>query len=167
MTLSRRNFLLAGSCAAPFVVSSAVAAVAEAMHEAAQATPVPDIRAVYARDGFALGGWDPVAYFRRGAPAEGRPEHRLKFHGAVWLFESEENCIAFEMDPLAYKPRFGGYCAYTVANGMPLKSDPHAWTIHEGRLYLNYNLTLRILWRRDIPGNIARGEREWARIMAG
>ena len=167
MQLSRRNFLLAGACAAPFAGAPMAPASAEAMLEAAQGTPAPDFHPVYTHDGLALGGYDPVAYFRQGGPAPGRPEHRLKYHGAVWLFTSEENLIAFEMNPLAYKPRFGGYCAYTVANGMPMKSDPDAWTIHDGRLYLNYNLTLRILWRRDIPGQIARAERQWARIMAG
>lgn len=166
MNVSRRS-ILAAAWSMPFAAAMPAALRGEAMLQAAQETEVPPLHPVYTRDGLALAGYDPVAYFTEGAARPGRPEHRLKWHGALWQFASDENCLAFEMSPMRFKPQYGGYCAYTVAHGTPMKSDPEAWTIHDGKLYMNFNPSLRILWRRDIPGHIAMAEAEWARLRRG
>ena len=49
-----------------------------------------------------------------------------------------------------------GYLATTI---------PEAWTIYEGKLYLNASLRARELWLRDIPGNIAKGQANWPGIL--
>jgi hypothetical protein len=36
----------------------------------------------------------------------------------------------------------------------------------DGRLYLNYDLRTRALWERDVPGEIARADRNWPRLVA-
>ena len=51
-----------------------------------------------------------------------------------------------------------GYYATTV---------PEAWHIHEGKLYLNFSLAVRERWRKDIPGNIAKADKNWARLQPG
>ena len=121
---------------------------------------------VYADGGFAIRGTDPVAYFRTGGPARGSDAHMLMWRGATWAFTSAENMSAFEMDPEAYAPQYGGYCAYAVSQGYTASTDPDAWTIHEGKLYLNYSISVRSRWERDIPGHIAQADANWPGVLS-
>ena len=75
------------------------------------------------------------------------------------------NGDAFVADPQKYAPQFGGYCAWAVSQGYTAGIDPKAWTIHGGRLYLNYSKGVRAQWSEDIPGNIAKGERNWPKVL--
>jgi hypothetical protein len=120
---------------------------------------------VFAPGGMALGGTDPVGYFTRGGPVAGTAANALRWRGAMWYFATAESRAAFEMDPTAYAPRFGGYCAWAVAQGYLAPSLPEAWTIHEGRLYLNASLAVRRRWLRDIPGFVARAEANWPAVL--
>ena len=120
---------------------------------------------VFSDGGLAIRGADPVAFFRQGAPAAGDPALSLMWRGTTWQFASAENRADFEMDPEAYAPQFGGYCAYAMSLGSIASSVPEAWTIHEGRLYLNYSLNVREIWSADIPGNIARAEGHWPAVL--
>jgi YHS domain-containing protein len=159
MTITRRA-LLFGSLALP--LSQAVAATVRAAP--LDGVVSGEVSAVFTRDGFALGGYDTVAYFTEGRAREGSPDYRMKWRGAVWQFASDANRQVFEMNPRAYAPQFGGYCAYTVANGYPMKSEPDVWTIHAGRLYLNFNSSIQLLWRRDMAQYIDRARGAWRRI---
>ena len=120
---------------------------------------------IYARMGIALGGTDPVGYFTDGGPVGGSAAEALMWRGAVWHFASEGHRIAFEMNPTAYCPRFGGYCAWSMAQGKLTPTVPEAWTIHEGRLYLTSSLAVRHRWQRDVPGNVARAESNWPGVL--
>lgn len=119
----------------------------------------------FLRDGLAANGHDPVAYFTEGQPVEGRAEHALVWKDAEWRFSSEANRAAFEADPEAYAPQYGGYCAYAVSRGYTASTDPDAWHIHEGRLYLNYNRAVRTLWSRDIPGHVRSADQNWPGVL--
>lgn len=44
-------------------------------------------------------------------------------------------------------------------------TDPEAWTIFKGKLYLNYSKSVRNQWSQDIPGNIAKGEKNWPKVL--
>ena len=121
---------------------------------------------VFSDGGLAIRGADPVAYFRTGAPAAGDPALSLMWRGTTWQFATAENRADFEMDPEAYAPRFGGYCAYAMSRGYIATSVPEAWTIHEGRLYLNFSLEVRELWLRDVPGHIAAAEGHWPGVLS-
>ncbi|MES9960501.1 MAG: YHS domain-containing (seleno)protein [Sedimenticola sp.] len=115
--------------------------------------------------GQALSGYDPVAYFTQGRPVKGSSKHTLEYKGETWRFSSEENRLAFERMPEKYAPRYGGYCAYAVASGYTASADPEAWSIVEGKLYLNYSKSVRDTWSRDIPGNIARADANWPKVL--
>jgi len=121
---------------------------------------------VYAEDGIAIRGTDPVAYFTKSMPVEGSPEFEVMWKGATWRFESAENMALFEGDPEAYAPKYGGYCAYAVSKGGTATTSPDAWTIHEDRLYLNFNKTVRGIWSNDIPGNVAKADANWPSVLA-
>ncbi len=115
--------------------------------------------------GGAIRGYDPVAYFTEGRPVEGKSAHRFEWMGATWSFASAENRAAFEADPEKYAPRYGGYCAWAVSRGYTASIVPEAWRIVEGALYLNYSLAVRERWAKDLPGNIARAEVNWPRLL--
>ncbi len=116
--------------------------------------------------GAAIGGTDPVAYFERGRPTQGRAEFAHRWDGAEWRFASAANRDRFAADAARYAPAYGGFCAYAVARGYTAPIDPDAWRIVDGRLYLNYDLRTRALWERDVPGEIARADRNWPRLVA-
>lgn len=115
--------------------------------------------------GVAVGGYDPVAYFTQGKPVQGRAELSFEHEGAQWRFASEMNREAFRADPAKYAPQYGGYCAWAVANGYTAKGDPNAWTIAEGKLFLNYNRSVQKGWEKDIPGNVRKGDANWPAVL--
>jgi YHS domain-containing protein len=115
--------------------------------------------------GYAINAIDPVAYFTDGKPVPGVMSNAVAWRGAKWVFANAENMAAFEADPESYAPRFGGYCAFAASKGYLADTIPEAWTVYEGRLYLNANLRARELWLQDIPGNIAKGEANWPAIL--
>lgn len=114
----------------------------------------------------AVDGYDVVAYFTDGKPVKGAAEHRLEWNGAVWRFASAEHRAMFEREPEKYAPAYGGYCAWAVANGYTADTDPEAWAIVDGRLYLNYDKKVQAKWRADVPGHIAKGDANWPRLLA-
>lgn len=71
----------------------------------------------------------------------------------------------FEAAPETYAPQYGGYCAYAVSQGYTASTDPKAWTIHDGKLNLNYSKGVRRRWSRDIPGNIVLGDANWPNVL--
>jgi hypothetical protein len=52
-----------------------------------------------------------------------------------------------------------------VSRGTTADIDPYAWTIVEGKLYLNLNQSIRDRWSEDIPGNIAKGDDNWPKVL--
>lgn len=122
---------------------------------------------VYVEDGIAWDGHDPVAYFTKGAPTPGVSEFSTLYEGATVLFSNAETRDMFTADPAKFAPQFGGYCAYAASKGYLAPTVPEAWTIYEGKLYLNFSLRARELWSQDIPGNIAKGNANWPGILQG
>lgn len=114
----------------------------------------------------ALDGFDAVAYFKTGEPSKGSARHAVMWNGATWHFTSAENKAAFEANPEAYAPQYGGYCAWAVSEGYTAKGDPRIWRIVDGRLYLNYNASVQRSWEKDIPRRIASGDRNWPAVLA-
>jgi hypothetical protein len=113
----------------------------------------------------AVGGYDPVAYFNEGKPVEGRKEFTHVWKSVTWRFASEKNRDAFRARPDAYAPQYGGYCAWAVSQGYTAKGDPKHWKIVEGKLYLNYDAKVQRDWEKDIPGHIAKGDRNWPKVL--
>jgi YHS domain-containing protein len=115
--------------------------------------------------GLAIAGTDPVAYFTEGRPVAGRAEHALEWNGATWRFASAEHLAAFRVEPERYAPRYGGYCAWAVAQGYTAKSDPEAWKIVDGKLYLNYDRSVQEQWEQDVPGNVREADANWPGVL--
>ena len=134
---------------------------------AAHAGKVSKVRTVDEIDlqqGFALKGYDPVAYFADGGPAAGNAAIRYRWRGATWLFSTEEHRKAFMADPARYAPQFGGYCAFAVSRGTTADGDPLQWAVVDDKLYVNTNAYAMQLWDKDRPGNIQAGNSNWPLI---
>ena len=113
----------------------------------------------------AASGYDPVAYFRAGQPVEGKSAFEHRWNGAVWRFANAENLAAFRTDPTAFAPQYGGYCAWAVSQGYTASTDPEAWRVVDGKLYLNYSKSVQATWEKDVPGNIARADGNWPAVL--
>lgn len=116
--------------------------------------------------GVGAGGYDVVAYFTDKRPVKGEAKITHEHNGAVWRFSSEENRDKFAAAPEKFAPQYGGYCAWAVSQGYTAKGDPKAWTVHNGKLYLNYNISVRATWARDIPGNVVNGDKNWPGVLS-
>jgi YHS domain-containing protein len=120
---------------------------------------------VYADRGGAIRGYDPVGYFTAGRPVKGSPQFSHQWRGATWHFASAENRDRFAAAPEKFAPQYGGYCAYGVAQGYAVSIDPAAWTIVDGKLYLNYSLSVRENWNKDVPGYIRKADANWPGVL--
>ena len=119
---------------------------------------------IFAENGVAIRGTDPVAYFTQRQPVQGRQDLAYQWNGVTWWFATAQHRTQFAQNPEAYTPQYGGFCAYGVAQGALVEIDPGSWAIVEGKLYLNYNAAVQQLWEEDIPGHIAQANRNWPRL---
>ena len=117
--------------------------------------------------GLAIRGADPVAYFTDGAYRAGSEAHTTTWMGATWRFVSAENRDRFVADPAKYAPQFGGYCAYAVSQGYTATIDPEAFTVVNGKLYLNYSKSVEKKWRANRDAYIEKANENWPRIRDG
>jgi YHS domain-containing protein len=113
----------------------------------------------------AVSGYDPVAYFSQGKPVKGSKQFTTQYQGVTWLFSSAANRDQFVKNPAAFAPQYGGYCAWAVSKGYTAPSDPEAWKIVDGKLYLNYDKDVQSKWMTDIPGNIAKADKNWPVVL--
>src|SRR5262245_20174690 len=138
MTLLRRKAL-------GMAVAMAVAGYAAA---ASAAPPV------YQKDGYAIDGYDAVAYFTTQKPAKGLPAYRSRWRDATWLFVSAANKATFDASPEKYAPQYGGHCSLAMAGGKKSGGAPDAWRIEKGKLYLNGSLKVRDNWLMNMDQHI-------------
>ena len=151
--LTRRNFLMASVAAVP-----AVALISAPAHAAEPP--------VYALNGIAINGYDPVAYFTESKPVEGSGDFTSEWDGAIIQFASAENKALFDGDPEKYAPKYGGYCAYAVSKGYTASTDPDAWSIYNARLYLNDSKSVRALWSLNKSGHVASADANWPSVLS-
>ena len=113
--------------------------------------------------GRAIKGYDAVAYFTEDEALYGKDEYNYRWNGAIWHFINAENRDSFIADPKRYAPQYGGYCAYAMSLGYAVKIDPEAWTIHQGKLYLN-QYSVRYKWLEDVKSFIVDADNHWQRV---
>ena len=113
--------------------------------------------------GAALHAYDPVEYLENGLAVKGEGGISHAWGDAVWHFASDENKNRFVADPVAYAPQFGSFCAFAVSKGFTADSNPEAWHVENGRLYLFADKNVRDSWVAAIPeGSVERSEQNWA-----
>lgn len=115
----------------------------------------------------AILGYDVVSYFADGKPTPGNDQFTTQYQGATWKFATAEHLRTFRQSPERYLPQYGGYCAWGVGDQNDLfPSDPTAWRIVDGKLYLNYNAEVQSNWLKDIPGFIKSANQNWPGLQA-
>ncbi len=112
----------------------------------------------------AIQGYDPVAYFTEQGAAKGKPEFTATHKNAIYHFTSSTNRDQFRANPEAYAPQYGGYCAFGVAMGKKFATDPQAWKIEDGKLYLNLDKSVQQRWLENTKGFIMDADGNWPDI---
>jgi len=128
--------------------------------------PVVGVTELFAMDelsGVALYGYDPVSYFLGEGPKAGLAEYEVIWSGVAWRFASEANREAFMRDPMAYAPRFGGYDAAAVAQGLTVRANPWLSVVRSDGLYLfrSDHGRARFVADRSLVG---KAEERWASL---
>jgi YHS domain-containing protein len=136
---------------------------------ATKPTPKPTLGPVCVDStGLALKGIDVTSYFDAtrptAQPTPGHPEFATRHEGATYHFATEETKARFLANPAHYLPQYGGYCAAGMASGYKAPTDPAAWTIVSGKLYLNYSPKVVTLWKPNAQENIAKADSNWAKV---
>ena len=121
--------------------------------------------------GYAVSGYDVVAYFdlpqsKVGHPQSkavpGRADLTTNYNGAKFAFSSAANLERFLANPAKYAPQYDGHCAYGVAQGNKVPGNPNLWRIVGGKLYLNITKAVNKTWEQDIPGYLRQSGSKWA-----
>lgn len=87
-------------------------------------------------------GVDPVSMFAGKAPQIGDAVHTTAHDGVDYYFATAEAKVTFDLDPGAYLPQFGGFCAFGVYVGKKLDGDVRYADIVDGKLYLFVNVAI-------------------------
>jgi YHS domain-containing protein len=119
-----------------------------------------------APDGLGLRGYDPVAYQTLRAAVPGDAAIAIEHDGIEWRFSSAQNREAFVATPERYLPAYGGFCAWATAHGYKADADPEAWTVVDGRLFVNYNREVQAEWLPERDRLIVEGDRNWPTVEA-
>jgi hypothetical protein len=114
----------------------------------------------------ALRGYDVVAYHTEQRAVPGLAAYTHDWNGARWRFANAANRDAFAADPARYAPQYGGYCAYGLAQGYKVGTDPKAFAVVDGKLYLNYSPAVQRTWNGDRAGYIRTADGNWVRLAA-
>lgn len=109
----------------------------------------------------AIKGYDTVSYFTKGTPTKGSNKFTSAYNGAIYQFSSADNRDLFKADPSKYAPQYGGFCAFGVTMNKKFDTDPTAWHIRDGKLFLNLNKDVQKKWATDIPGYIEVAQENW------
>ena len=120
--------------------------------------------AVFEQSGKAIRGYDPVAYFTEAKLVLGKDEFVYNWNNTNWHFASQQNLDSFKVNPEKYAPQYGGYCAYGLSDGHKAPTSPDAWTIVNGKLYLNYNIKVKEYWSKNRDERIEKANKNWPDI---
>lgn len=150
----------------PATVQMAMAAVIAKTDPAA--SPVSGERFLVSRDknGVALQGYDPVAYFTDQKPVRGNAKWQSEYKHAKYYFASEEHKKQFDEAPAKYEPQYGGYCGYAASINRLSPINPNFWQVLDGRLVLQHNQKALDKWNEDLNGNLAKANANWPGLVA-
>ncbi|HEX5171496.1 MAG TPA: YHS domain-containing (seleno)protein [Cyclobacteriaceae bacterium] len=118
-------------------------------------------------NGVAMRDFDPVSYFK-GKPTKGTSNFSYMYKSIEYYFTTKETMEEFKKTPAKYEPAYGGWCAYSMAEGKKVKIDPLTYKIINGKLYLfsNFNGNNTMLrWNKDEKKFKAAADKNWTKNM--
>jgi len=121
------------------------------------------------KQGLALEGYDPVAYFTINKAIKGLKENAVTYQGITYLFSSSANKEMFKLNATKYTPQYGGWCAFAMGStGEKVEIDPETFKVKDGKLYLFYhswtNNTLT-KWNKDEASLKTKADINWPKII--
>jgi len=128
--------------------------------------PPAEAAKVYAPDGIGVGGYDPVSYVTDSKAVPGSDQFTAVHDGITYKFASAAHRDLFTADPDKYLPQYGGHCAYAAAKGALASSDPQAFTVLNGKLYLNFSPDIRNRWLPQAGRYIHDADANWPGLSA-
>lgn len=121
------------------------------------------------KQGVAVEGYDPVAYFVQQKAVKGKKEFAVHHQGITYYFSSASNKAVFLKSPAAYEPEYGGWCAYAMgAKGEKVSIDPGTFKIINNKLYLFYNRLFNNTlteWNKNETVLKQKADQSWNKII--
>lgn len=130
-------------------------------YQSDQTTLKPEI---FSKNGIALEGYDVVSFFDNSNPILGNKEFSYIYKAVEWRFANQENLSKFKNNPKSFLPEYGGYCAYGTSNAYKAPTDIETWTLYDGKLYLNYNPSVKKQWLKYQDSYIVKANKNWKKI---
>jgi YHS domain-containing protein len=118
------------------------------------------------REGLAIQGYDPVAYFTDNKPVKGSPKYQSEFEGAKYWFTSPDHKTLFEANPAKYAPAYGGYCGYAASIDRLSPVSPEWFQVIDGKLILQHNKKAFDKFNADLKGNVVKADQNWPGLVA-
>jgi YHS domain-containing protein len=131
------------------------------------ADQVPDhkVLVLRTRDGLALQGYDPVAYFTDTKALKGASRFQSEYEGAKYFFASAEHKSLFDATPAKYAPAYGGYCGYAASIDRLSPISPEWFQIIDGKLILQHNKKAFDKFNADLKGNVMKADENWPGLV--
>jgi len=117
------------------------------------------------KDGLALQGYDPVAYFTDNKPMKGNPKIKSSYEGANYYFASAEHKALFDASPAKYAPAYGGYCGYAASIDRLSPISPEWFQIEDGKLILQHNKKAFDKFNAELKSNVAKADQNWPGLV--
>jgi YHS domain-containing protein len=118
------------------------------------------------REGIAIEGYDPVAYFTDNKAVKGNSGIVSEYEGARYYFASAGHKSMFDGNPAKYAPAYGGYCGYAASIDRLSPISPEWFQIVDGRLILQHNKKAYDKFNADLKGNVMKGDQNWPGLVA-
>lgn len=118
------------------------------------------------RDGLAIQGYDPVAYFTDNKPLKGSPKYQAEYEGARYWFVSSDHKSLFDANPAKYAPAYGGYCGYAASIDRLSPVSPEWFQVIDGKLILQHNKKAFDKFNADLKGNVMKADQNWPGLVA-
>lgn len=120
------------------------------------------------KNGIALEGYDPVAYFKVGKAIKGSSKYAVNADGIVYHCSNSTNQQLFIANYKSYEPAYGGWCAFAMGkSGEKVSIDPETFKITNGRLYLFYNAFFKNTkndWDKDEKNLQISADNNWKKL---
>ena len=118
------------------------------------------------KDGLAIQGYDPVAYFADNKAVKGSTQYSSEYDGAKYFFANAEHKGLFDANPDKYAPAYGGYCGYAASINRLSPISPEWFQIEDGKLILQHNKKAFDLFNRELKENVAKADANWPGLVA-
>jgi YHS domain-containing protein len=118
------------------------------------------------KDGFAIQGYDSVAYFTDNKAVKGNAKLSSEYDGAKYLFATAEHKTIFDGNPAKYAPAYGGYCGYAASIDRLSPISPEWFQIEDGKLILQHNKKAFDLFNKELKENVVKADANWPGLVA-